>query len=265
MRNAPAAFKIAPMHISRGDFQIAPGLTLPEDEVHLWRVDLEALPTDESRWQKLLSSDEAARAARFHSPLDRNRFAASRALLRLLLGSYLQTDPDRLSFSYSKKEKPYLAPPHSESGISFNISHSGEVALLAFARRREIGVDVEQLHRNIEIDSIARRFFSLHEQQQLAALRKEEQFDAFFRCWTRKEAYIKATGEGLSLPLDQFDVSIAVGDTDALIATRPDASAATLWSIRDIPAGAGYVGAICVRGRDWRLKDWTSQSLQNPR
>jgi 4'-phosphopantetheinyl transferase len=265
VRNAPAAFKIAPMHISRGDFQIAPGLTLPEDEVHLWRVDLEALRTDESRWQKLLSSDEAARAARFHSPLDRNRFAASRALLRLLLGSYLQTDPDRLSFSYSKKEKPYLAPPHSESGISFNISHSGEVALLAFARRREIGVDVEQLHRNIEIDSIARRFFSLHEQQQLAALRKEEQFDAFFRCWTRKEAYIKATGEGLSLPLDQFDVSIAVGDADALIATRPDASAATLWSIRDIPAGAGYVGAICVRGRDWRLKDWTSQSLQNPR
>jgi 4'-phosphopantetheinyl transferase len=251
------------MHINRGDFQIDSNLALPADEVHLWRLDLEALRSEESRWQKLLSPDEAARAARFHFPVDRNRFAASRGILRTLLGSYLEVEPGNLTFSYSKKEKPYLALPYSDSGLTFNVSHSGEVALLAFTRKREIGVDIEELHRKIEIDPIARRFFSAHEQQQLAALRNEERFKAFFRCWTRKEAYIKATGEGLSLPLHQFDVSIAAGAQDALIATRPDAAEAASWSIREVPAGDGYFAALCVRGHDWRLKGWKSEALPN--
>src|SRR5580698_10397368 len=124
------------MHINRGDFQIDSNLALPAGEVHLWRLDLEALRGEESRWQKLLSPDEAARAARFHSPVDRNRFAASRGILRILLGSYLEVEPGNLTFSYSKKEKPYLALPYSDSGLTFNVSHSGEVALLAFTRKR---------------------------------------------------------------------------------------------------------------------------------
>jgi 4'-phosphopantetheinyl transferase len=163
-----------------------------------------------------------------------------------------------LSFSYSQKEKPALAPAHAGSGVAFNISHSGGVALLAFTLRRELGVDVEQVRRDFDLDAIARRFFSAHEQEQLAALNEEERFEAFFRCWTRKEAYIKATGEGLSLPLRQFDVSLAEGDVNALLSTRPDSSESRRWSLREAPAGTGYVAAVCARGHDWKLKSWES-------
>jgi len=103
------------------------------------------------------------------------------------------------------------------------------------------------------VEGIANRFFSESEQAQLAALPRDERFEAFFRCWTRKEAYIKATGDGLSLPLHQFDVSIAAGKTNALLATRPSSSEAALWSLQDVPVPTGYVAAICVRGHDWRL------------
>jgi 4'-phosphopantetheinyl transferase len=245
------------MNITDSSFQIEAPLALPEDEVQLWRVDLEAIRADESRWQKVLSADESTRASRFHFSRDRQRFVASRALLRIMLSAYLATDPNRLSFAYSKKEKPSLGPAHPDSDIMFNVSHSGGIALLAFTRRREIGVDVEEVRRDFDVEAIAQRFFSAHEQKQLATLPNEKKFEAFFRCWTRKEAYIKATGEGLSLPLHQFDVSIAAEDRDALRSTRPDQSEAALWSLREVPAGPGYVAALCVRGHAWHLKDWS--------
>jgi 4'-phosphopantetheinyl transferase len=158
------------MNITDSGFQIEAPLALPEDEVHLWRVDLEGIRADESRWQKALSSDESARAARFHFPGDRQHFVASRALLRMVLAGYLATDPGSLSFSYSKKEKPALGPAHATSDITFNVSHSGGIALFAFTRRREIGVDVEQVRLDFDVEAIARRFFSAHEQRQLAGL-----------------------------------------------------------------------------------------------
>lgn len=244
------------MNIASGDFHIATPLELPDNEVHLWRIDLQALRPSEARWQKILSSDEAARAARFHFPVDRQRFSISRGVLRTILAGYLASDAKALSFSYSSKEKPSLSAAYSNSGITFNISHSGEVVLLAFTRGRAVGVDVEQVRSDFEVDAIARRFFSPHEQEQLAAAPQDERFAAFFRCWTRKEAYIKATGDGLSLPLHQFDVSILPGHSDALIATRPDESEAATWLLREVPAGDGYVAALCVRGRDWTLQHW---------
>lgn len=246
------------MNIASPDFEIETPLVLPEDEVQLWRVDIEAIRAEESRWQKVLSSDESTRASRFHFPADRQRFVATRALLRTILAGYLATDPKRLSFSYSKREKPSLGPDHATRGVTFNVSHSGGIALLAFARRREIGIDVEQVRGDFDVEAIARRFFSAHELEQLAALPNEKKFEAFFRCWTRKEAYIKATGEGLSLPLHQFDVSVAPENRDALLSTRPDNSEAALWTLRDISAGAGYVAALCVRGRQWHLKNWSA-------
>ncbi len=232
-------------------------MALPEHEVHLWRVDLNGLGQDEALWQHVLSPDEAERALRFHFAVDRRRYAISRGVLRTILGSYLTSRPAGIGFSYSKREKPSLSPPHSDSGITFNVSHSGEVTLLAFTRKRDIGVDVEQIGRKSDLEAIARRFFSAHEQEQFFALPAAERGEAFFRCWTRKEAYIKATGDGLSLALSQFDVSIAPGHRDALLATRPDASETARWSMREVSAGAGYVGALCVGGRDWRLRDWT--------
>src|SRR5271163_1030120 len=244
------------MNITDSGFQIESPLALPEDEVQLWRIDLEALGADESRWQRMLSADEAARASRFHFARDRQRFVAARALLRTILASYLETDAGSLRFSYSKKEKPSLGPEHAGSDVSFNLAHSGGIALLAFARRREIGVDVEKVRHDFDPGAIAQRYFSTHEQNQLAILPAQERVDAFFRCWTRKEAYIKATGDGLSLPLSQFDVSLAAGETNALLATRPDESEAGRWRLQEVPAGPDCAAALCVGGRDWKLKGW---------
>lgn len=247
------------MNITDSGFPIEESLPLPDDEVQLWRVDLEAIGADESRWRQVLSSDELARASRFHFARDRQRFVAARALLRRILASYLAMDPNSLTFSYSKKEKPSLAlgPAHLDSGVAFNVSHSGGIALLAFSRRREVGVDVEPVRRDADLEAIARRFFSANEQSQLAALPTEEKVDAFFRCWTRKEAYIKATGDGLSLPLSQFDVSLAAGEKSALLATRPDASEAGRWLLQEVPAGPGYIAALCACGQDWKLNTWS--------
>jgi 4'-phosphopantetheinyl transferase len=245
------------MNISDPAFHLEAPLSLPEDEVQLWRVDLDALGPEESRWQELLSSDELKRAARFHFPRDRQRFVTSRALLRTILAGFLASDPATLTFSYSDKEKPSLAPAHAGSNIAFNISHSGGIALLAFTRGREIGVDVEPVRSNFDMEAIARRFFSPAEQKQLAALPPEKKADGFFRCWTRKEAYIKATGDGLSLPLTQFDVALDPGESNALLATRPDTSEAGRWLLREVPAGPGYIAALCVRGQDWKLNDWS--------
>jgi 4'-phosphopantetheinyl transferase len=248
------------MDIADAEFSIDAPLALADDEVQVWRLDLEAIRADESHWREVLSPDEWTRTSRFHFAVDRRRFAASRGWLRKILAGYLSADPRSLSFAYSKKEKPSLGPAHASSGITFNVSHSGEVALLAFARRREIGVDVEQVRRDFDVEAIAKRFFSAHEQQQLAAFADENKFEAFFRCWTLKEAYVKATGEGLSLPLHQFDVSLAGNDCDALLSCRPDDSETLRWSLREISAGAGYAAAVCVCGRDWHLKDWPCEA-----
>jgi 4'-phosphopantetheinyl transferase len=244
------------MNIADSDFSIDALLTLPEDEVQLWRANLDAIGGDESRWQAVLSSDEQARASRFHFLRDRQRFVASRALLRIILAGYLATDPGKIGFSYSNREKPSLGPQHAGCNIRFNLSHSGGNALFAFTRQREIGVDVEQVRRDSDLEAISRRFFSEHERRQLASLSPEERIEGFFRCWTRKEAYIKALGDGLALPLSQFDVSLAALKTGALLATRPDAAEASLWHLREVPGGPGYIAALCVRGDDWKLNDW---------
>jgi 4'-phosphopantetheinyl transferase len=207
----------------------------------------------------MLSPQELARGARFHLTRDRQNFIATRAWLRMILARYLGCEPAALKFHYSENDKPCLDPSFAddptfaEKKIEFNVSHSGTVALLAFARARAVGVDIEQVRDNFEPDAIAGRFFSEHEQRQLEGLSSSEKYLAFFRCWTRKEAYIKARGTGLSLPLDQFDVSIKPEDENALLATRPDASEAARWSLRGLQAGDGYIAALCVRGQGWRL------------
>lgn len=252
------------MNIAAPDFEVESLLALPNDEVHLWRLDLAATASNEERWARMLSNEENHRASRFHFTVDRQRFVTSRAVLRMLLAAYLGFEPDDISFSYSEKEKPLLAPvitpAPAASGVTFNISHSGEVALLAFTRRRRIGVDVELIRAGIELDGIARRFFSEREQKELSAKNEEDKATAFFRCWTRKESYIKAVGDGLSLPLVQFDVTLESTDKDKnlLRATRPDASEAGRWLLREVHAGDGYAAALCVEGHDWRLHDWQS-------
>jgi 4'-phosphopantetheinyl transferase len=247
------------MHISAAAFEIEAPLRLPEEEVHLWRVDLATAAAGEERWQQILSADENARAARFHFARDRCSFTATRAVLRTLLSGYVGSDPKALVIRYSEKDKPYLGQNHldqkyRENPVEFNVSHSGTIALLAFARGRTLGVDVERIREDFDVEPIARRFFSEREQGQLAALPSSEKVSGFFRCWTRKEAFIKAIGSGLSLPLDQFDVSLTEGDGSALLATRPDHREAARWSLQGVPVSDGYVAALCVQGQGWRLQ-----------
>jgi len=199
--------------------------------VQLWRIDLDALAKPELRWQSILSPDERDRASRFHFERDRLHFCAARALLRTLLAGYLAAEPQDLRFRYSDKGKPELAEPHASRRFSFNLSHSGGIALIGLTRDRPIGVDIEKIRDDFDTAAIAKRFFSASEQEQLLKLPSEQQHQAFFRCWTLKEAFIKALGEGLSHPLHQFDVSVDAGPSVSLV-TRPDASEAELWQLQ---------------------------------
>lgn len=242
------------MNINDVRFEAPSHLSLPENEVHLWRIELDAVAAGELRWRGILSSEEQARADRFHFARDRQNFSATRALLRILLANYAECRPEELSFVYGDRDKPSLAQSPDAGRVEFNVSHSGSRALLAFARGRELGVDVEQVRNNFDHEALARRYFSAAEQEALAALPQPQRCAGFFRCWTRKEAYIKAHGAGLSLPLSGFDVSLVPGEQNALLATRPDAGEAALWSLCEVEAAEGYEAALCVRGQGWVLR-----------
>lgn len=256
-RPAPDPFRILSaqsklqMRVTNSDFE---AIAVPEftgDEVHVWHVRLAGVRPAEERWASVLSADEKERARRFRFEKDRQNYVAIRALLRLILASYAASAPEQLEFVYSKAGKPSL----NCSNVRFNLSHSGDLALLAFAKNREVGIDVEFVRRNVEIETIARRFFSPHEQQELAAIDGDERYDAFFRCWTRKEAYLKAIGAGLSIPLSGFDVSLAPGIQDCLLKASAEQSPASSWRVRDLSPSDGYAAALCAEGRDWTVRN----------
>lgn len=238
-------------------------LTSPPDEVHVWRAALE-LPA--SRLEKLartLAPDEVHRAERFVFERDRDHFIAARGILRAILARYTGEAPERLQFVYGQRGKPALAPPAAAApdtlaDLCFNLSHSQGLALYAVAWQREVGVDVEYIRTNIECLDIARRFFAPQEYAALERLPATAQLDAFFAGWTRKEAYIKARGEGLAHALDAFAVGLEPGGPVALTATSAAASPAEVarWSLYGLPPGPGYAAALAVAGHDWHLRCW---------
>ena len=177
-------------------------------------------------------------------------------MLRTILGSYEKIEPARLRFCYSPYGKPYLAAENNHGNLRFNISHADAIALFAIARGRELGVDIERIRPHVADEGIAERFFSSKEVSCLRALPAALQTEAFFNCWTRKEAYIKARGEGLSLPLDKFDVSLAPGEQATLLETRIDPSEVSRWRLLELKPGSEFTAALAVEGRDWRLKCW---------
>jgi len=216
---------------------------LPPDVVQVWTQVLRVPSPIEQSCYDILSAEERERAARNRAGRPRNDFVVTRGRLRSLAARYLGTAPQNLSFRYSKHGKPSLDGPFH---LRFNVSHTEDLALLAFVRTREIGVDVEKITAATEARKLAERFFSVRERGVLENLSGEELHTAFFRCWTRKEAYVKARGEGLSLPLHQFDVSVTAGESHALLATRPDPSEAGRWILRDLPVIPGYAAAVAV-------------------
>jgi 4'-phosphopantetheinyl transferase len=217
-----------------------------EQEAHTWIGSVASASSCISQFQKLLSDDETARASKFRFEKDRHEFVVSRGMLRTLLASYLGGSATQLRFTYSEHGKPRLDDAEKADHLTFNLSHSDGVILCAFARNREVGVDVEKMRDNFAVEEIAERFFSAGERNTLRTLAAEHRRQAFFYCWTRKEAYIKAKGEGLSLPLHQFDVSLSPAEPAALVSTRPDAAEASRWSLYDVEAPSGYAAALAV-------------------
>ena len=238
---------------------------LPPGVVNVWVRSLDVPASVERACYELLSAEEHERAARYRVQRPRKDFIVTRATLRSLAAAYLGTTPLDLSFRYSKYGKPILDEPSDLrfldrrlkdlrfNDLRFNVSHTEGLALIAFVRTHEIGIDVEKIRPQPDVGKLAERFFSLHERHSLERLSGDELQAAFFRCWTRKEAYVKARGEGLSLPLDQFDVSVAADESQALLATRPDPSEACRWILRDLPTSPGYAAALAVEAvGDWK-------------
>ena len=226
-------------------------LRLPSGEIHVWRLahNPQCLPA--AAWEDSLSPDEHARAGRFSFHRDRNAYITTRAVLRELLGQYLTKPPKEIQFQYAERGKPALAVAGSPPSppVHFNVSHSRGIALLAFSLERRVGVDVELIRPIENWEDIARRFFSESELAELRTLPPEQHNEGFYTCWTRKESYIKARGEGLHLPLDSFDVTLTPGAPERL--TAEDASNWTLVSLYPHP---GYAAALTAEGQNFELQ-----------
>ena len=226
-------------------------------EVHVWRAELNVDGPALRELRETLSADERVRASRFCFERDRVHFVAARGRLREILGRYVGEAPRRLRFSYDRYGKPSLAGEAGEGRrLRFNVSHSHGVALYALTEGRAVGVDVEFVREDFASLEIAERFFSRREVEALRSLEPCERASAFFACWTRKEAYIKARGEGLSHPLHLFTVSLAPGQPAALLCTEDAAQAAARWSLVELVPGEGYRAALAVRGAAPSVRCW---------
>ena len=224
-------------------------------DIHVWRLSLVQPGEIVAALGRLLSADETERARRFHFDKDRRQFIVARGTLRRLIGRYLEATPESIRFTYQEYGKPHLVDSLYPT-LKFNLAHSGSLAVFAFTRLGEIGVDLEQIKPELAGEDIARRFFSEGEVASLDALAESERALAFFNCWTRKEAFIKAKGLGLSLPLDQFDVSLIPGHEPRLLRTAWDEDEAERWSIRALDVAEDYVGALAIEAHDWQLSCW---------
>lgn len=228
-------------------------LALSANDLHVWSASLELDRESLSSLQRTLSGDEVDRAERYRFAADRHQFIAARGLLRLILGRYVDTAPERLRFCYSVYGKPSLVDEPEGTSLRFSVSHSSGLGLYAVAGARRVGIDLERIQPLPEVEALVERYFSPAEQAAFRALPREQQLLAFFRCWTRKEAYIKARGQGLSLALGRFVVSLAPGKPAKLLYSDGDQEEASRWSLRELLPGPGYVAAVAVEGHDWRL------------
>jgi len=225
-------------------------LELGASQADIWRIALDFSPASVKCLESILSAEERERANRFHFQKDKKRYIVAHACLRDILSGYLGCDPSRLQFSTNGYGKPALEGYHLE----FNLSHSRDFALVAVTREIKIGVDVERIRPDLELVRMANHSFSQNEVDELTALPPEQQQTAFFNCWSRKEAYIKAQGLGLSLPLDSFDVSL---DEPAILrATRHNLAEAARWTLLSLEVRPGYAAAAAVEGHGIEFRLW---------
>jgi len=222
---------------------------LGDDEVHVWFFPLQLPSQKAERWVKLLAPDESERANRFAFPHLRERYIAAHGMTRLLLGDYLRSDPASLRFEISARGKPSLAG----DPIHFNLSHTQDAGLLAVTRLGEIGVDIERLDRKIDRHGIAERFFSKAEAAELGSLPGEQQPEGFFNFWTRKEAWLKATGVGISEGLNKVEFNCRPGERARLLRIDGNSDAAAEWLIESFRPPGDHLGAIALKAGSARV------------
>jgi 4'-phosphopantetheinyl transferase len=235
---------------------------VPRDEVHVWRAGLDMSPETLGHLADTLAEDERARTSRFRFSRDRHHSIAARGILRDILARYLGEDPAAIRFRYGPAGKPALLRDRGAQDLRFNVSHSHGLALYSITCGRHTGVDVERNEPRVAAEPIAERFFSAPEILALQALPEESRGETFFHCWTRKEAYVKARGGGLAIPLDSFDVPLTTGDGGdgaALLRVHHVRPGASAWSVQGLTPGPGYVGAVAAEGCDWRVRLWQWQ------
>ena len=229
-----------------------PEPSLSRGDVRIFCAPLDPPPDTLESHASSLSADEHARAERFVQPLHRTRFVAARGFLRAVLGQHLGVQPARVRFAYGAKGKPALAG--APIPLHFNLSHSSGLCLCALALDVEVGVDLEHVGRNVDLERIAARFFSPGEARTLLSLPETQRRRAFFACWTRKEAFIKAKGGGLSIPLRDFDVSLRRDEPAALLRTAWDPDEAPRWRIRELTPAPDFLAAVAFEAMAPRLR-----------
>ena len=240
-------------------FLVRPGpsssLVLKENEVHIWSVQTHGESISSGDFKELLSSVEQDRASKFKFETDRRRYITAHAALRSILSIYVNSPARELQFASGPYGKPKLAPIHAKKKIEFNLSHSHELALIAVTQGREIGVDVEWVRKDFAFDEVAQRFFTTREVAALHALPLHLQREAFYKCWTSKEAFLKAKGTGLSGQLDEVEI-VFIDQVVRVKGTMPN------LSLIELTVDEGYVAAMVVNGAEPRLRyyAWESRS-----
>lgn len=232
-------------------------LQLPTSELHVWAIPLDLSEAEVSESSKTLSEDELLRAARFHFDLHRRRYIAGRAALRSILAAYTGKQASDVEFFYGTHGKPHLARP--DRGVRFNFSNSEGQAICAVMCRTEIGADLEMMRDISDYETIARQFFSPSEAEALLSLPHGFRQEAFVNCWTRKEAFLKALGSGLALPLDSFEVSLRPGDPARLLSVDGDRAGAIGWTLISMSPLPNFVASVAVRGRPRLIRTWVYQ------
>ncbi len=240
-------------------FAITPKLSWPApreavrleyNEIHVWCAALGEFASELARLHALLSSSESAKAERFRFAKDRNHFVARRGILRGILSRYLEQSPSEIDFRHGRFGKPEVNGDFVRGNLQFSVSHSGDLALYAVTRACAIGVDVEHIRPFPQFEEIASRFFSSNERGVLMALRPEQQTDGFFACWTRKEAFLKATGQGIGEDLAKVEVTLTPWDDPEFLSIKGEPRARAEWQLRSFSPAPGYLAALAFARHD---------------
>lgn len=227
-------------------------LNLGMNDVHIWHAHTDISEHQLNELFNVLSPEEIDRANRFYFKSDRKQYVVARGILRNVLSYYCDQLPNQHKFVYNHYGKPFL----EINNIRFNVSHSQSRILIGFTNEREIGVDIEYIKTFERAEEIVSRYFSDYEKNEFHKLPDFLKNTAFINCWTRKEAYIKACGIGLSMPLDQFSVSFIPGDPARLIDIKNEKREKDRWTLKDLKYDHNYIAATVVKGHDLIFKDW---------